>query len=135
MPTILLVEDNSSDIYVIRKVLEWSRLALNLVVAVDGEEALILMRAASKEGRQRPALILLDWNLPKVTGAEVLAEVRKDARWRNIPVVIVTSTDAPSEVAEMKKLGATAHFRKPTELDAYLELERLIRVILRDLGV
>jgi CheY-like chemotaxis protein len=130
VPTILLVEDNSSDVYVIRKVLEWSGLTLNLQVAVDGEEALNLIRSHDDPAGQVPSLVLLDWNLPKVSGAEVLAELRKDQRYRAIPVVVVTSTESSGEVAEMKKLGATAHFRKPSELDAYLELEKLIRRVL-----
>jgi CheY-like chemotaxis protein len=117
-----------SDIYVISQVLKRSGLRVNLRVAGNGEEALSIIEAPEGQASlPMPSLILLDWNLPRISGAEVLSRVRQSERWRNIPVVIVTSTNSPSEIAEMERLGATEHFRKPTDLDAYLRLEKVIR--------
>jgi CheY-like chemotaxis protein len=129
--TILLVEDNSSDVYVIRQVLKRSGMPVSLQVAVDGEEALSLIQETDEQGsRPVPSMVLLDWNLPRASGAEVLSELRKSDRWKDVPVVIVTSTSSPAEIAEMDRLGAAAHFRKPTDLDAYLGLADLIRLTL-----
>jgi CheY-like chemotaxis protein len=123
-PAILLVEDNSSDVYVIRQVLKRCGLPISLRVAVDGEEALAMIQRTTGP---LPSLVLLDWNLPRVSGAEVLFQLRQSEGWRDIPVVIVTSTSSPTELTEMMRLGATGHFRKPTDLDAYLDLGNLIR--------
>lgn len=133
VPIILLVEDNSSDVYVIRQVLKHSGLAAKLQVVSDGEEAISTIQKIEEAGsRQLPSIVLLDWNLPRASGAEVLSELRKSEQWRHIPVVVVTSTSSPQEIAEMHRLGVAGHFRKPTNLDAYLTLGDLIRLTLTE---
>jgi two-component system, chemotaxis family, response regulator Rcp1 len=125
--SVLLVEDNPSDIHVISKALRASGISFDLEVASDGEQALSrLSKSVVSGNRQAPAIILLDWNLPRVSGSDVLAYVRRNETLRNIPVVVVTSTNSTADLKEMSKLGANAHFRKPTDLDAYLELKTIV---------
>jgi|SRR5581483_5475640 len=125
--SILLVEDNRSDVNVIRRALRDSGISFELDVVSDGEEALsFLTKEAEVSGYALPSIILLDWNLPRVSGSEVLAYIRQNDRLRGIPVVVVTSTNSPADVREIRKLGANAHFRKPTDLDAYLDLKTIV---------
>ncbi len=132
MPFVLLVEDNAPDVYIISRVLKQCGVPLNLQVASDGEQALTILREAETgSGHGQPSLILLDWNLPGVSGAEVLAYTRQSGHLRDVPVIVVTSTNAPRDVAEMTRLRATAHFRKPTDLDAYLDLKTIVLATLR----
>jgi two-component system, chemotaxis family, response regulator Rcp1 len=134
--SILLVEDNPSDVFIIREALRGAGFPIDLQTAANGEEALSRLRSLDREPpSKRPALILLDWNLPRISGAEVLAYIRQSATWKDVPVVIVTSTSAPAEVAEMSRLGANAHFRKPSDLDSYLLLAKIILTTLGRSGV
>ncbi len=124
---IMLVEDNPPDVYMIDRVLKHSGIPMDLRVASDGEQALAMLRRFEEgAGHPQPSLILLDWNLPGVSGAEVLTYARQTERWRNVPVVVVTSSNSPMDIREIARLGATAHFRKPTDLDAYLDLKRVV---------
>jgi two-component system, chemotaxis family, response regulator Rcp1 len=125
--SILLVEDNPFDVNVIRRALRDSGVNFELDVVSDGEQALsLLTKEAETSGYTLPSVILLDWNLPRVSGSEVLAYIRQNDRLRGIPVVVVTSTNSPADVREIRKLGANAHFRKPTDLDAYLDLKTIV---------
>ena len=127
VPTVLLVEDNAPDVYVIGLVLKECGIPIHLVVASNGEEALrIIERAETSSAHLRPSMILLDWNLPKLSGAEVLTYARNREAWKETPIVVVTSTNSPSDVDAIHELGATAHFQKPTDLDAYLDLKRIV---------
>lgn len=130
-PVVLLVEDNPPDAYVIDRVLKQCGIPIDLRMVSDGEQALEMLQQAEAEADYpQPSLILLDWNLPGLSGAEVLGYVHRSERFQNVPVVIVTSTSSPVEVREMRRLGATAHFRKPTDLDAYLDLKRIVLEVL-----
>jgi CheY-like chemotaxis protein len=127
LPIVLLVEDNASDVYVISRALKECGIQLHLRVAADGEQALSILQQSEAGGEQElPSLILLDWNPPGISGAEVLAYTRESGRLMNVPVVVVTSTDSPMDVRQITKLGATAHFRKPTNPDAYLDLKTIV---------
>jgi two-component system, chemotaxis family, response regulator Rcp1 len=124
---VLLVEDNPADVFVIRQALAATAFPVDLYIAVDGEEALLkLMSLETAAPASRPWLILLDWNLPRVSGAEVLSYLRQNDVWKDTPVIIVTSTGSPSEVDEMLMLGANAHFQKPSDLKAYLGLGKVV---------
>ena len=130
-PAVLLVEDNPPDAYVIDRVLKRCGVPIDLRVVSDGEQALAIFQQSEADADySQPSLILLDWNLPGLSGADVLGYVRRSERLRDVPVVIVTSTSSPAEVREMRRLGATAHFRKPTDLEAYLDLNRIVLEIL-----
>lgn len=124
------------DVFIIGEMLRESELKLRLDVAKDGQEALTYLRtAAAREEPSVPALVLLDLNLPKVSGIEVLTELRKDRRLGATPVIIVTSSMALPDRAATKKLGAAGYFQKPNDLVAYRRLLDLIRGIFPDLTV
>ena len=110
---ILLIEDNPSDVDLTRRALEKSRISNELVVAEDGEAALeYLWREGPNE---LPALTLLDLNLPKLSGLEVLQRIRGDARTRRLPVVILTSSKEEQDLAAGYDLGVNSYIRKPVD--------------------
>jgi two-component system response regulator len=121
--TILLVEDNPSDIGLTLRALEKSRITNVVIVAEDGQEALdYLWGAGSHAGRDvshLPALVLLDLNLPKVTGLEVLRRIRADARTRRLPVVILTSSKEEQDMAAGYDLGVNSYIRKPVDFNQF----------------
>jgi CheY-like chemotaxis protein len=114
---ILLVEDNPADITLIREGLRESKAKHRLSVALDGEEALEFLRQEGKfEGAPRPDLILLDLNLPKRLGTEVLSVVKNDPELKRIPVLIYTSSLSENDVNKAYDFGANSYIRKPREL-------------------
>ena len=114
---ILLIEDNPSDVDLTRRALERSRIANEMVVAEDGEAALeYLWREGSHE---LPALALLDLNLPKLSGLEVLRRIRADARTRRLPVVILTSSKEEQDLAAGYDLGVNSYIRKPVDFKQF----------------
>ncbi len=115
--------------YVVAEALRQCGFPFELHAATDGEMALSLLHMFDADDR-RPSLVLLDLNLPKVSGAEVLEQIRGNARYQRIPVIITTSSDAPADVGAVSERGATAYFRKPTNLEKYLDLRPVIRTIL-----
>jgi two-component system, response regulator len=121
--TILLVEDNPSDIELTIRAFERSRIANNLVVAEDGQEALDYLWGHGKwEGRdiqELPALTLLDLKLPKIAGLDVLRRIRGEARTRRIPVVILTSSKEEQDVAASYDLGVNSYIRKPVDFSQF----------------
>ncbi len=116
---ILLVEDNPSDVALTQRALARSRIANELVVAEDGQEALdYLFGAGAYAGREvneLPALILLDLKLPRVDGLQVLRQIRADERTRRLPVVILTTSKEEQDVAQSYDLGANSYIRKPVD--------------------
>jgi len=121
--TILLIEDNPSDIDLTIRAFERSRIANELVVAEDGQEALDYLWGLGKwEGRdilELPALTLLDLKLPKIAGLDVLRRIRADARTRRIPVVILTSSKEEQDVAASYDLGVNSYIRKPVDFTQF----------------
>jgi two-component system, response regulator len=121
--TILLVEDNPSDVGLTRRALEKGRLANDLVVAEDGQEALDYLWGtgtyAGRDVSDLPSLVLLDLNLPKVTGMEVLRRIRGDARTRRLPVVILTTSKEEQDLAQGYDLGANSYVRKPVDFKEF----------------
>ena len=132
---ILLVEDNPADVLVTKEVLKQFGIPFELQTASDGAEAISLLELYETNLTElRPGLVLLDLNLPKVPGAEVLSHLR-DREWsKRIPVVVVTSSDSPSDLNAIRNIGATAYFRKPTSLSAYMQLGRVILEVLPRVG-
>jgi two-component system, response regulator len=123
--TILLVEDNSSDIDLTKRALSKARILNELVVAEDGGEALQYIFGTGKyEGREVrnvPALIILDLKLPVVEGLEVLRRIRSDPRTRRLPVVILTSSNEEQDVAAGYDLGVNSYIRKPVDFHQFNE--------------
>jgi chemotaxis family two-component system response regulator Rcp1 len=117
---VLLVEDNDADVDLTRETFEASRLNVDLTVASDGVEAIeILTRRGVGGGDGRPDLILLDLNLPKVDGRQVLVAIKDDFDLKKIPVVVLTSSDAESDVLASYQLGANCFITKPGDLKAF----------------
>ena len=122
---ILLVEDNPSDVGLTQRALAKSRIANELLVAEDGEEALDYLFASGKHtGRDEsniPALVLLDLKLPGVDGLEVLRQIRADPRTSRLPVVILTTSKEEQDVAQSYDLGANSYIRKPVDFTQFAQ--------------
>jgi chemotaxis family two-component system response regulator Rcp1 len=119
---ILLVEDNPGDARLTIEALKDAKVVNRLTVARDGVEALAMLRR--EEGyadASRPDLILLDLNLPRKGGREVLAEIKADDQLTSIPVVILTSSAAEQDVLQSYKLHANCYVTKPVDLDRFVE--------------
>ncbi len=122
---ILLVEDNPADVDLTRESLDDAKILNSLHVTPNGLEALAFLR---REGRYaeapRPDLILLDLNLPQKDGREVLAEIKQDDDLKDIPVVILTSSEAETDVAKAYKLHANCYVTKPLDLEQFVTIMR-----------
>ena len=124
---ILLVEDDPGDVLMTREALGDSKLLNSLHVVDNGEEAIaFLRREGSYEEAPRPDLILLDLNLPRVDGREVLSIVKNDPSLRQIPVVILTTSDAEEDVLRSYDLHANAYVTKPVDFEAFVRVIRQI---------
>lgn len=124
---ILLVEDNPGDVRLTREALRESKLRTNLHVASDGVEALAFLRRAGRyAAAPRPDLILLDLNLPRKDGREVLAEIKADEDLRTIPVVILTTSRAEADIVRTYNLHANAYVTKPVDLDQFITVVQSI---------
>jgi chemotaxis family two-component system response regulator Rcp1 len=117
---LLLVEDNPGDVRLLREALTERGMVVQVQVVHDGEEALqLLRRAGSYATAPRPNLILLDLNLPKKSGHEVLAEVKSDPQLQLIPVVVLTSSSRPDDITKSYALGANVYLQKPLEVEEF----------------
>lgn len=122
---ILLVEDNEGDVRLTREALREGKIRNNLSVAADGVEALRFLRREGPHGdAPRPDLILLDLNLPRKNGQEVLEEIKSDPDLKRIPVVVLTTSDAEQDVLRSYDLHANCYITKPVVLDSFLEVVR-----------
>ena len=122
---ILLVDDSADDVELTRLALEENKIANALVVAHDGAEALkMLSPEGLAEHGELPAVILLDLNLPKVDGIEVLRHLREDERTRLVPVVILTSSDEERDLIDTYNLGANSYIKKPVDFSEFLAAMR-----------
>jgi CheY-like chemotaxis protein len=114
---VLHVEDNDGDVRLIAEALRESGIGVDVFVVPDGSQAMeFLRREAQFSGAQRPDLILLDLNLPKKGGREVLAEIKRDPALKTIPVVVLSTSSAPLEIAEAYELHANCYVTKPVDL-------------------
>ncbi|MBA2245004.1 MAG: response regulator [Gemmatimonadetes bacterium] len=124
---ILLVEDNPGDVRLTREALREGKVRNNLNVASDGVEALAYLRREGQyAGATRPDLILLDLNLPKKDGREVLAEIKQDPSLRHIPVVILSSSPAEQDIIRAYDLHANCYVTKPVDLDQFITVVKSI---------
>jgi len=124
---ILLVEDNEGDIGLVEEVFEEGRINNNLNITEDGEEAMEFLR---KEGEfansPRPDLILLDLNLPKKDGREVLEEIKEDENLRRIPVVVLTTSKAEKDILKSYDMHANSYITKPVDFDQFIKVIKSI---------
>jgi len=124
---ILLVEDNPGDVYLTMDLLERSRITNRISTVADGEEALrFVRREGSYAEAPRPDLILLDLNLPKKDGRSGLEEIKSDPQFRAIPVIVLTSSEAVSDVVRSYETYANSHVTKPISLEAFMHVIRSI---------
>ena len=124
---ILLVEDNEGDIGLIEEVFEEAKIRNTLHIAEDGEEAILFLRGEGKfSGSPRPDIILLDLNLPKKDGREVLREIKKDNNLKNIPVVVLTTSGAENDILRSYDLHANAYVTKPLDFDQLIKVVKFI---------
>jgi len=124
---ILLVEDNPADARLTREALREGCVANHLHHVADGVEALAFLR---REGRYHdappPDIILLDLNLPRMDGREVLAELKRDPKLHLIPVVVLTTSEAEKDILRSYELHANCYITKPVDLDKFFEIVRMI---------
>lgn len=122
---ILLVEDNPGDVRLTQEAFKASKLLNRLHVVGDGEQAMAFLRREGVHAdAPRPGLVLLDLNMPRMGGREVLAAVKADEDLRRIPIVILTSSEADEDVFGAYDLHANAYIRKPVDLDQFVEAMR-----------
>jgi chemotaxis family two-component system response regulator Rcp1 len=124
---LLLVEDNPGDVRLTQEALREGKVSNHLHVAADGVEALAYLRREGQYAQApQPDLILLDLNLPKKSGPEVLAEIKADPVLKRIPVVILTVSKAEEDVLKSYNLHANCYITKPVDLDQFLEVVKSI---------
>lgn len=118
---LLLVEDSPSDAGLAKVALANSLVRINVNLVQDGEEAMrFLRRGDGYANAPRPDLVLLDLNMPKMDGREVLAEIRGDRTLESIPVIVLTTSAAPEDVARVYQLKANCYVQKPVDLDDFI---------------
>jgi DNA-binding response OmpR family regulator len=119
----------------VREAIRMENLPLVVQIATDGERALeIIVRAENDADAPRPHILLLDLNLPKIDGFELLRRIRASDKFKDIPVVIVTSSDSPADRSEAARLGAR-YFRKPVTYDEFVKIGGFLRQLLEEKGL
>jgi chemotaxis family two-component system response regulator Rcp1 len=138
-PVLLLVEDSSADIKITQRALRESGAAVELVILRDGQEAVdYLLRHATPESHgtwRRPDLVLLDLNLPRLSGREVLAQIRATKALRLIPVVVLTTSRRAEEIQELYAAGANTYIEKPQDFKRFVDVLRTIQHYWLDLAL
>ncbi len=125
---ILLVEDNSGDIRLTQEAFKDGKIINNLSVVEDGEEAMDFLRRNGRfENAPKPDIILLDLNMPKKDGRTVLAEIKSDPELKNIPVIVLTTSQAEADILKSYDLHANCYITKPVELDEFFSVIRSIK--------
>jgi CheY-like chemotaxis protein len=124
---ILLVEDNPGDARLTREALKEGKIRNSLHHAMDGVEAMAFLR---REGKHQdapvPDIVLLDLNLPRKDGREVLSEMKQDPRLRSIPVVVLTTSEAEQDIVRTYELHANCYITKPVDLEKFIDIIRAI---------
>jgi two-component system, chemotaxis family, response regulator Rcp1 len=124
---ILLVEDNPADVRLVQEVFKEARIHNKIHVALNGEKAMQLLRRESEYAQaSRPDLIILDLNLPKKQGKEVLKEIKDDENLKTIPVVILTTSNVEEDLIETYQNNANCYITKPVDLDNFIKVVKII---------
>jgi CheY-like chemotaxis protein len=124
---VLLVEDSPGDVRLTRETFRDANPSIQLHVATDGAEAMAFLRREGAHAEApRPDVILLDLNLPKMDGREVLVEIKKDDDLKAIPIVILTTSDAEADIVASYRLHANCYLTKPVQLKAFEELVKSV---------
>ena len=124
---ILLVEDNPGDIRLTKEVLKEGKISNTLNVVTDGEEALMyLMKEGKYASAESPDLILLDLNLPKIDGRQVLEQIKNHPKLKIIPVIVLTTSEAEQDVLKMYENHANCYITKPVDFEQFISVIRMI---------
>ncbi len=124
---ILIAEDNKADVYLIEEALRRHGFAYHLETADNGEDMLRMIAKIEQDPSQRcPDLFLVDLNLPRRPGDEVLAQIRVGPRCSHVPVIVITSSDSPQDRARARELGASFYFRKPPDLERFMAIGGIV---------
>ncbi len=123
---ILVIEDNVDDVFLIELAIKKANINSNISVVSNGEEGISYLTKLTNEKRKLPNLILLDINLPKITGLEVLKKIKSSELIKSIPVVVFTSSDSPSDMNYCHQNGADFYIRKPNNINGFKEIMKCI---------
>lgn len=127
----LVIEDNESDVFLIQEAIENANFPVAVHVVNDGEQAVRFFDLADKDITMPcPALVILDINLPKKQGGEVLKYMRQSSRSANALVVVVSTSETARDREQMEKLGANRYFRKPSGYDQFMQLGEIVKTLL-----
>jgi two-component system, chemotaxis family, response regulator Rcp1 len=129
---ILIVDDNMADVHLLREAIETAGILAGLDIISDGEKAIEFIDQIDNGNAPCPALVLLDLNLPRRTGAEVLEHLRQSQKCREARVLIVTSSNSGKDRAKTASLGANGYFQKPSSYDAFLKVGDVVKNMLAE---
>ncbi len=124
---IVLVEDNEGDVFLVRRALNQNSVPYEMRLARNGEDALRIVAENENGHGQRPDIFVLDLNLPRLGGGQVLERIRSNPIFKDVPVIILTSSDSSRDRARALELGADRYFCKPTDLRSFMDLGRVIQ--------
>jgi chemotaxis family two-component system response regulator Rcp1 len=128
---VLIVEDNQSDAYLIQRAIEGTNLPIDFHVVRDGQQAVQFFDQADADpARTCPDIVILDLNLPKKQGGDVLKHMRSRSRCAQAHVIVVSTSDSERDQEFVKELGADGYFRKPSEFDEFMKLGDLVKGVL-----
>jgi len=124
---IWIAEDNPADVYLIEEALRREGFAYSLQIADNGEDMLNKIAALDQNPSDgAPDLFMIDLNLPRRSGADILARIRRSSACGKVPVIIITSSDSPEDRSRARELGASYYFRKPPDLDRFLTIGGIV---------
>ena len=127
LPRLLLVEDNPADVFLVKQAMREEGLECDLQVVEDGEKAVQLIDRVDTGDEAPPDLLMLDLNVPRVSGEEVLERLRESSKCAKVAVAIVTSSDSLHDRRKAEALGADEYFRKPANLQDFMALGKVAR--------
>jgi two-component system, chemotaxis family, response regulator Rcp1 len=128
---IWIAEDNPADVYLIEEAMRRHQFAYDLEIADNGEDMLKMIAVVDQDPSQNcPDLFLVDLNLPRRPGDEVLARIRQSSRCSQVPVIVITSSDSPQDRGRARDLGASFYFRKPADLERFMAIGGIVREFL-----
>jgi two-component system, chemotaxis family, response regulator Rcp1 len=130
MLEILLAEDNPADVYLIREALREHQVECDMQVASDGQQVLQMLAGEPATPGRHPSLIILDLNLPRHDGLEILQHLRDTNSLPGVPVVVLTSSDSPRDRQAANQLGVTRFLQKPSSLEQFLNLGAVFKDLL-----
>jgi len=130
---VLVVEDNQADVFLVEQAIKARKLPVRLLTLDNGEDALRYFAQADADPSARcPDAVLLDLNLPRRSGREVLEHVKGTVRCRHVPVIILTSSNSPEDRRETAALGSARYFRKPTSYQEFLKIGEVLEEVLAE---